>query len=106
MKNYALILIHVLTAAVLFGVACTDAHKNQLQGKWLSKDGHTKLHITEKHLTMDENALISEEYFMKGDTIYTSYQGNSPYTKFVVQKLDNNDLTLIDPDSTSMEFSR
>jgi len=106
MKNYALILVHVATASVLLSVACSSPAQKKLEGKWTSKDGKTKLQITSKHLTMDNDALIPEEYFMKGDTIYTSYAGNQPYTKFVVQKLSDNDLTLVDPDSTSMEFSR
>jgi len=106
MKKYDLILVHVATAGVLLAVACSSPATNKLQGKWTSKDGKTKLQISAKHLTMDDKALIPEQYFMHGDTIYTSYQGTSPYTKFVVQKLNDNDLTLIDQDSTSMEFSR
>jgi len=106
MKNYALILVHVATASVLLAVACSNPVKSKLQGKWTSKDGKTKLQISAKHLTMDVNAAIPESYFMRGDTIYTSYAGTEPYTKFVVQKLGDNDLTLVDPDSTSMEFSR
>jgi len=106
MKNYALILVHVATASVLFAVACSSPVQRKLEGKWTSKDGKTKLQISSKHLTMDNDAVIPEDYFMKGDTIYTSYGGSQPYTKFVVQKLSDNDLTLVDPDSTSMEFSR
>jgi len=106
MKNYALIFVHIATASVLLAVACSEPIKSRLQGKWTSKDGATKLQISAKHLTMDNDALIPEEYFMKGDTIYTSYEGNRPYTKFVVQKLENNNLTLVDDDSISMEFSR
>jgi len=106
MKNYALVLVHVATASVLLAVACSSPVKSKLQGKWTSRDGKTKLQITAKHLTMDNNAIIPENYFLRGDTIYTSYQGNSTYTKFVVQKLGDNDLTLMDQDSTSMEFSR
>lgn len=106
MKNYALVLVHVATAAVLLVVACSEPVKNKIQGKWISKDGNTKLQITDKNLTMDHDALIPEKYFMKGDTIYTSYEGKRPYTKFVVQKLEDNNLTLVDDDSTMMEFSR
>ena len=106
MKNYALILVHIAAASVLFAVACSSPAQRKLEGKWTSKDGKTKLQITSKHLTMDNDAVIPEDYFMKGDTIYTSYQGNRPYTKFVVQKLGDNNLTLVDADSTSMEFSR
>jgi hypothetical protein len=106
MKNYALIFVHIATAGVLLGVACSEPMQHKLQGKWTSKDGNTKLQITEKHLTMDNDAIVPEEYFMKGDTIFSSYAGKSPYTKFVVQKLETNDLTLVADDSTSMEFSR
>jgi len=106
MKNLALVLVHVATASVLLAVACSQPVKNKLQGKWTSKDGNTKLQISEKNLTMDNDAVIPEYYFLKGDTIYTSYEGHSPYTKFVVQKLESNNLTLVADDSTSMEFSR
>jgi hypothetical protein len=106
MKNYAIILVHVATASILLAVACSDPVKSKLQGKWTSKDGRTKLQISGKHLTMDNDAVIPEDYFIKGDTIFTSFAGKQPYTKFVVQKLEDNDLTLIDDDSTSIEFSR
>jgi len=107
MKNLALIFVHVAGAAVLTVVACSDPVHSKIQGKWTSKDGHTKLQITEKQLTMDNDGVIPEDYFVKGDTIYTSYQKKGPYTKFVVQKLEDNDLTLVSSDdSTSMEFSR
>jgi hypothetical protein len=106
MKYYALILVHAATAGVLLGVACSEPMQHKLQGKWTSKDGNTKLQITDKHLTMDNDALIPENYFMKGDTIYTSYAGKKPFTKFVVQKLSTNDLTLVNDDSTVVEYSR
>jgi hypothetical protein len=106
MKKFALIFIHLATASVLLAVACSSPVKNKIQGSWTSKDGKTKLKITDKHLSMDESALIPEEYFVKGDTIYTSFQGKRPYTKFVVQKLDASNLTLEEPDSVSVEFSR
>jgi hypothetical protein len=106
MKKFALIFIHVATASVLLAVACSSPVKSKIQGNWVSKDGKSKLKITEKHLTTDEKALIPEDYFIKGDTIYTSFQGKRPYTKFVVQKLDASNLTLEDPDSVSTEYSR
>jgi hypothetical protein len=106
MKKFALIFIHLATASVLLAVACSSPVKNKIQGKWTSKDGRTKLQITEKQLTTDEKALIPEDYFIHGDTIYTSYRGKRPYTKFVVQKLDASNLTLEDQDSVSVEFSR
>ena len=55
---------------------------------------------------MDSDLEYAEDYFVKGDTIYTSFQGNQPYTKFVVQILDDHDLKLLSPDSTVMEFTR
>jgi hypothetical protein len=106
MKTYALVLIHVLTASVLLGVACSTPVQNKLQGNWVSRDGTTKLKITGKGFAMDKNAEIQEAYFIKGDTIYTSYQGDEPYTKFVIQKLGDNQLTLLDPDSEAIEFTR
>ena len=74
MKNLALIFVHVASAAVLMVVACSDPVKSKIQGKWISKDGHTKMQITEKQITMDNDGVIPEDYFVKGDTIYTSYQ--------------------------------
>ena len=106
MKKFALIFIHVAIASVLLAVACSSPVKNKIQGSWVSKDGKSKLEITEKNLSMDEKALIPEEYFIKGDTIYASYRGKRPYTKFVVQKLDASNLTLEDADSVSIEYSR
>lgn len=52
---------------------------------------------------MDNEA---EDYFIKADTIFTSFEGNLPYTKFVIQKLDETQLNLVFPDSTAVEFSR
>jgi hypothetical protein len=43
---------------------------------------------------------------VKDDTIYTSFQGNQPYSKFVVVKIDEHQLKLMYPDSSLMEFSR
>jgi hypothetical protein len=106
MKKYALISVHVIIASILFVVACSDPIKSKLKGKWRSKDGTTKLQITAKEITMDNDGVIPEDYFIKGDTIFTSYEGNQPYTKFVIQKLGDNNLTLLDPDSTSVEFIR
>ena len=55
---------------------------------------------------MDDGEAIAEDYFMKGDTIYTSFEGNQPYTSFIIQKLDDHHLKLIGPDSVAMEYSR
>lgn len=89
---------------MLLTAAC---HKNEpnkkLQGNWKSKDSITSLKITDKQFTLDNEA---EDYFLKGDTIFTSFEGNLPYTKFVIQKLDEKQLNLLFPDSVAVEFSR
>jgi len=87
MKKYALIFVHVACALVLLIVACSSPVKNKLKGNWHSKDGVTKLNITEKDFTMDDGEAIAEDYFVKGDTIFTSFQGNQPYTRFAVKKI-------------------
>jgi hypothetical protein len=86
--------------------ACSNPIKKKLKGYWHSKDGVTKLNITEKAFAMDDGESIPEDYFIKEDTIFTSYQGNEPYTSFVVQKLDDHYLKLLGPDSVTVEFSR
>ena len=107
MKNYILLIaVHLLTAVLLFSMACKNPVKRKLQGEWRSKDGSTRLKITAKQFTIDNDAEIPEDYFIKGDTIFTSFQNNQPYTKFVIQKLDDTKLTLIDPDAEPMEFVR
>jgi len=106
MKKYALIFMHVAFALLLLIVACSSPVKNKLKGNWRSKDGATKLNITEKDFTLDDGEAIAEEYFVKGDTIYTSFQGNLPYTNFVVQQVDEHNLKLMGPDSVAVEYSR
>jgi hypothetical protein len=106
MKNYALIFVHAACAFVLIFGACSRPAKNKLQGKWRSKDGAVKLNITEKSFTLDDGEAIAEDYFIKHDTIFTSFQGNLPYTSYVVQKLDDHYLKLMGPDSVAMEYSR
>ncbi|MFI5206089.1 MAG: hypothetical protein ACHQVK_04045 [Candidatus Paceibacterales bacterium] len=92
--------------AVLFAAACSQPHKGKLQGDWKLKNGETKLKITSKKFAMDSDLEYAEDYFVKGDTIFTSFQGNQPYTKFVVQTLNNHNLKLLSPDSSVMEFTR
>ncbi|MDP9078023.1 MAG: hypothetical protein M3O71_11400 [Bacteroidota bacterium] len=106
MKRFALILIHLGCAFVLLWVACTSSTKksNKLEGSWKSKDGSSKLQVTDKLFTM--NGGEGEDYFTKGDTVFTSYQGNKPYTAFVIQKLDDHYLKLMGPDSVAMEYNR
>lgn len=107
MKTYALVAVHVVIALLLFEMSCTSpAATKKLQGNWVSKDGKTKLKITKKTFAMDNEARIEEAYFVKGDTIFTSFQGNQPYTKFVIQNLQDKQLTLMDPDAHSLEFVR
>ncbi len=106
MNKYALIFVHLASASVLFTMACSNPVKSKLKGNWRSTDGTVKLDITDKGFTMDDGEAIAEDYFVKGDTIYTSYQGNQPYTSFVVQKLDDHYLKLMGPDSVAVEYSR
>jgi len=77
-----------------------------LQGTWKSKDGKTTLKITSKQFTLDSESPVPEDYFLKGDTIFTSFEGNQPYTRFVIQKLDDHEMELMFPDSVAIEFSR
>jgi len=106
MNKYLLILVHVATAAMLITAACSSPVKNKLQGQWKSKDGSVKLKITDKSFTMDDGEAIPEDYFTKGDTVFTSFQGNQPYTKFVVEKLDEHNLKLMGPDSVAVDYTR
>jgi hypothetical protein len=108
MKNHALF---ILTFATILWSACSDggsktAENKALQGGWRSKDGKTKLKITAKKFILDEDGAIEEDYSLKGDTILTSFEGNQPYTKFVIKKLDAKELNLLFPDSVVVEFSR
>lgn len=103
-SKYALIFIHLSCASVLFFAACSSPAKGKLQGDWKGKSGADQLKITDKKFTLDSDD--AEDYFRKGDTIFTSFEGNMPYSKFVVQKLDEHNLTLLSPDSTVMEFNR
>ena len=106
MKKYVLIFVHLACASILITAACSNPVQHQLQGKWQSKDGKIKLAITDKSFTLDEGDPIAEDYFIKGDTLFTSFQGNQPYTAFVVQKVDGHYLKLMGPDSVAVEYSR
>jgi uncharacterized protein (DUF2147 family) len=107
MKNLALISIYVISAIILMLAACNkNPVKSKLQGNWKSKSGEATLKITDKQFTMDNESPVPEDYFVKGDTIFTSFEGNQPYTKFVIQKLDEHQLNLLFPDSVQIEFSR
>ena len=104
MKNAALIIVHFVCAVVLFGVACSGNTQSKLKGKWHSKQGSV-LKITDDEF-MADNSSPAEDYILKGDTIYTSFEGNQPYTRFVIEHLDDHQLKLQYPDSTKIEFAR
>ena len=104
MKKTALILLHVVYAFVLISGACKSSSNSKLKGTWQSKDGSRKLNITDKTFAIDGEE--AEDYFVKGDTVFTSYQGNLPYTTYLVQKLDEHSLKLMLPDSVAVEYSR
>jgi hypothetical protein len=96
-------MIHIV---ILIMGSCSGPVKAKLKGEWKSKDGQTVLKITAKQFTMNSDSPVPEDYFVKDDTIYTSFQGNQPYSKFVVVKIDEHQLKLMYPDSSLMEFSR
>ena len=98
--------LYLSLVVLLLAASCSNAHKSKLQGNWKLKSGETRLKITAKKFAMDSDLQYAEDYFVKGDTIFTSFEGNQPYSKFVVQKLDDNNLKLLSPDSTVMEFTR
>lgn len=114
MKKYAFISIHksigisLVLISTLLTIACshTNSDNRKLLGDWTLKTGDTKLKITDKKFAMDSDLQYAEDYFVKGDTIFTSFEGNQPYSKFVVQKLGDHELKLLSPDSTMMEFTR
>ena len=108
MKNYAVAVLSI-SLFLMLNTACgpgKTTENKKLQGSWVSKDGKTKLQITSKQFILDEDGPIKEDYFLKGDTILTSFEGNQPYTRFVIQKLDEHQLNLFFPDSVTVEFSR
>jgi hypothetical protein len=105
MKTSVLILIHIVCAAILLTAACSGSKNSKLKGEWHSKDGATLLKITEKQFKMNVDT-PPEDYFMKDDTIFTSFEGNQPYSKFIVKKLDDHELHLQYPDSALVVFSR
>ena len=114
MKKFGSTVVCITLTSVLFIMACHksgsagsgNGGSKLLQGEWKLKTGDTKLKITGKKFAMDSDLKYAEDYFVKDDTIFTSFEGNQPYTKFVVQKLDDHDLKILSPDSTVMEFTR
>lgn len=105
MKKAVVTYTFLAYALVSLATACSNPIKTKLKGSWHSKDGASKLNITEKGFIMDDEA-FAEDYFVRGDTIFTSFQGNQPYSSFVVQKLDDHYLKLLGPDSVAVEYSR
>jgi hypothetical protein len=108
MKVPALVYIIMACLLMLLSVACSNNKSGKtdpkLIGVWKSKTDGSLLKITDKQFTMESDAPDAEDYFVKGDTIYTSFEGNLPYTKYSIQKLDEHSLKLFTPDSTSVEF--
>ncbi len=103
-KTILLLLLFFLFA---FGCKQTQSAKGKIHGKWRSEDGKTKLTITQKEFTLDEGEEpIAESYFVQGDSIFTSYEGSQPFTKFVIKNVSDKALTLVYPDSTSVNFIR
>lgn len=106
MKTYTLITIHAICAVVLTTAACSGSKTGKIKGEWRSKDDQTILKITGNQFTLDSDSPVPEDYFVKGDTIFTSFQGNLPYTKFVIKEVDDHKLKLQYPDSALVEFSK
>jgi len=110
MKIPPIIYIILACLLMLLSVACSRGKGSnspsnpKLIGVWQSKSDSSKLVVTDKTFAIDSPD--PEDYFMKGDTIFTSFQGNLPYTKYVVQKLDEHNLKLFTPDSTVVEFTK
>ncbi len=106
-KNSYLLFAVIVSGAIVFYGCNPSAEKNKLVGKWHSQDKKISLKITAKEFMLDEGQEpIAENYFVKGDTIFTSYEGAEPFTKFAIKDLTANSLTLIYPDSTAVKFVR
>ncbi len=106
MKHIAIIGMLAAFAPAFLLQGCSNPIKSKIKGNWHSTDGVTNLNIKEKQFSMEDEEDIPEDYVIKGDTIYTSYEGNEPLTHFIVQKLDNHYLRLLGPDSVVAEFNR
>ena len=106
MSKARFIFISVSLQSVLLISACSHPPADRrLLGEWRSTKGD-KLKITEKQFTLESDSPEPEDYFVKKDTIFTSYQGNLPYTKYAIMSLDDHHLKLFTPDSTTVEFAR
>jgi hypothetical protein len=106
MKTYILITVHAVCAIILATAACSGPVSAKIKGQWRSTDNETLLKITGKQFTMENDSPVPEDYFVKGDTIYTSFQGNLPYSKFVIKQVDDHQMKLQYPDSAMVEFIR
>jgi hypothetical protein len=106
MKSFILIGIHIACAVALFTVSCSNPVVNKLKGEWHSADGATILKITNKAFTIDSDSPLAEDYFVKQDTIYTSFEGSLPYSKFVIRQVDDHQLKLQYPDSALVVFNK
>jgi len=105
MKTFALVFVHLAIVSILLFAACSDNSPAGLKGKWHSVDGNTKLEITSKKFIVTEDEPSTEDYFIKGDTIYTSFEGSQP-SRFIIKKLDDHNLRLLYPDSLLISFKR
>jgi hypothetical protein len=107
MKAHPVVYIVLAGLLMLLSVACSHNKGNpKLIGVWISKKDGSKLKITARQFTMESDAPDPEDYFVKGDTIFTSFEGNLPYTKYAIKQLDEHSLKLFTPDSTTVEFSK
>lgn len=107
MKSLVLIFVHLLGAAALFFGACANPTQQKLKGEWQSKTEGIRLNISGNKFTENTGpSPVTEDYFIKGDTIFTSFEGNLPYTKFVIKQLDDHHLKLLYPDSVLILFMR
>jgi len=102
-------LLPFFAAAILLAAACTQKHGGgsaKLLGEWHSKKDGSKLKISDKTFTLESDSPDPEDYFVKGDTIYTSFEGNLPYTKYTIKKLDEHNLYLFTPDSVVVYYTK
>lgn len=108
MKKNALMIPVIGLILLVWSCSSEPVHEvnKKLVGNWTSKNGDTKLEITDKGFTMDDGKPVTEDYFVTKDTIFTSYEGSRPYTRFVIKELNDHKLTLFYPDSDLVEFSR
>ncbi|RKR82181.1 hypothetical protein BDD43_2352 [Mucilaginibacter gracilis] len=104
MKTYMLFTVHAVFAVILTMASCSHSKTAKLKGEWRSKNNQTTLKITDKQFTMNTDSPVPEDYFVKNDTIFTSFEGNLPYTKFIIKQADEHNLKLMFPDSAMVEF--